>query len=714
MYSKWIKCGFILAMLLVSMVSLSMAACPWFIKNDLYTAQCGVLKDVPASAGLLANDPTATAVLDPASITIDPKYGTLDVNADGSFVYDPSPDIQSGTYVQFKYNATNGVCAAKYAGIAKIQVSCKCRPNMVTIPPICLPKTLDEIKAIIEAAGVDCLGCGDIASIIDLSKIELDEDGNPVPGTYPFLLKCYGCLDSFGSVTLTEGCTAVVEDFEVCEGTVPLELLEVAAIQEAKCVGCDAAPVLDFSGVIVENGFVAGGSYTGTCAGDTDCGGLDTGIITVFRKCEVSAPPVEICEGSTLDDLEQAVFHEEYDCTGEGCDASPVLSYENVITDENGFVIGGTYTVTCTVAPGCASSASGTITVVELCNAVAPDLTVCEGTTLADLQDMIDGVADCTGDDCDASPDVDTSGVTLVDGIVTGGSYTVTCTVGPDCESSATGTITVVPRCEVEALDFTTCVGQDTLETLAEQGYPAFCGDSCPDSTPVIDDSNVIVDENGFVTGGSYTATCSVGPDCESSATGNIVPEICEVPCTCEAVAPPIEVCSNKVTIAALIDMINEVDACDPVDDLNCDATPVIGTSGVTVSNGYVTGGTYTVTCTDNPLCEAATGNVIVVDCPCDCNAYAPDICLPIVCFYHNCKQYTYDEIKAEVIKQGGKCTGSECNKLTLELPSNIHWNYPGDYTYKVVCKNSAGTCVDKDEGTLSVKYDCGGCSHCG
>ena len=78
MYSKWIKSGFVLAMLLVSMVSLSMAACPWLIKNELYNAQCGVEKVVPASAGLLANDPGATAVLDPDSITIDAKYGTLD------------------------------------------------------------------------------------------------------------------------------------------------------------------------------------------------------------------------------------------------------------------------------------------------------------------------------------------------------------------------------------------------------------------------------------------------------------------------------------------------------------------------------------------------------------------------------------------------------------------------------------------------------------
>src|SRR5512141_1454585 len=133
MYSKWIKSGFVLAMLLVSMVSLSMAACPWFIKNEFYTAQCGVEKVVPASAGLLANDPTATAVLDPDAITIDAKYGTLDVNADGSFVFDPSPDIVSGTYVQFKYNATNGACAATVPGFAKIQVSCKCRPQVANV-----------------------------------------------------------------------------------------------------------------------------------------------------------------------------------------------------------------------------------------------------------------------------------------------------------------------------------------------------------------------------------------------------------------------------------------------------------------------------------------------------------------------------------------------------------------------------------------------------
>mgnify|MGYP000986188097 CR=1 FL=1 len=101
--------------------------CPFLIKNDLYTASCDEVKVVDADNGILANDPAGSVVLNPESITIDPKYGTLEVNEDGSFVYDPTVAtgrISSGTYVIFKYNANNGYCDSKYPGIAKIQVSC--------------------------------------------------------------------------------------------------------------------------------------------------------------------------------------------------------------------------------------------------------------------------------------------------------------------------------------------------------------------------------------------------------------------------------------------------------------------------------------------------------------------------------------------------------------------------------------------------------------
>ena len=81
---------------------------------------------VDASKGILANDLKGSIVLDPESITIDPKYGSIEVYEDGSFVYDPTgaTGLYSGVYVIFKYNANNGFCDGKYLGIAKIQIRC--------------------------------------------------------------------------------------------------------------------------------------------------------------------------------------------------------------------------------------------------------------------------------------------------------------------------------------------------------------------------------------------------------------------------------------------------------------------------------------------------------------------------------------------------------------------------------------------------------------
>jgi hypothetical protein len=165
MYPKWIKSGFILAMLLISMVSLSMAGCPWFIKNDLYTAQCGVLKEVPASKGILANDPAGTRVINPELIQIDPKYGTISVYEDGSFVYDPSgaTGIRSGIYVIFKYGANNGFCDAKYQGIAKIQVSCKFTPKV----ELCDGLDNNFNGKVDEDLGTDTCGVGACENTVD-------------------------------------------------------------------------------------------------------------------------------------------------------------------------------------------------------------------------------------------------------------------------------------------------------------------------------------------------------------------------------------------------------------------------------------------------------------------------------------------------------------------------------------------------------------------
>lgn len=106
--------------------SLCRSGCPWFIKNELYTTSCREVKEVDANKGILANDPAGSIVLDPESINIDPRYGTIEVWEDGSFTYDPTgaTRLYSGAYVIFKYRANNGRCDGKHPGIAKIQIRC--------------------------------------------------------------------------------------------------------------------------------------------------------------------------------------------------------------------------------------------------------------------------------------------------------------------------------------------------------------------------------------------------------------------------------------------------------------------------------------------------------------------------------------------------------------------------------------------------------------
>jgi hypothetical protein len=99
--------------------------CPWHPVSELYQATCGVPLVIDAAHGILANDPKGSTVINPESITIAPKYGTLSVESDGSFEYDPAAKITSGTYVIFTYGANNGNCDSSSPGTTKIQVYCK-------------------------------------------------------------------------------------------------------------------------------------------------------------------------------------------------------------------------------------------------------------------------------------------------------------------------------------------------------------------------------------------------------------------------------------------------------------------------------------------------------------------------------------------------------------------------------------------------------------
>jgi hypothetical protein len=186
-----------------------------------------------------------------------------------------------------------------------------------------------------------------------------------------------------------------------------------------------------------------------------------------------------------------------------------------VQTDADGHVAAGSYTVTCNPSEGESASDIGQITVrpMEKCTVNAPEIRVCEETLKSDL--------DFTGSECsecDATPVIDDSAVqTDADGHVTAGSYTVTCEASEGEATSAIGQVTVVKECQVLAPEIKVAWG-----TLKENLDFSAVGCSGCDATPVIDDSGVVVNKMGQVTGGTYTVTCETAEGCQSTANGKI------------------------------------------------------------------------------------------------------------------------------------------------------------------------------------------------
>ena len=65
------------------------------------------------------------------------------MRADGSFKYEASRTVPTGTYVVFYYKVTDGSCVSAQT-YAKIQVSCKCHAVAPSPPCYCMGVTLDE------------------------------------------------------------------------------------------------------------------------------------------------------------------------------------------------------------------------------------------------------------------------------------------------------------------------------------------------------------------------------------------------------------------------------------------------------------------------------------------------------------------------------------------------------------------------------------------
>jgi len=586
----------ILAALLMAMVSLSMAACPR-ANSDYYTgARCGAVLDI-ASPGILANDnrdPGATLkVVKADEITIDPKYGSIIVRDDGSFTYTAAANMNPSTVIGFYYNITDGKCTTTRHALVKIVVTCKCQVKVPQSPiNYCMPVTIDEIRADLIKKGAGCVGCGTTGNI-DLSQVNVNEEG-----CYPYYITgCKGCINGRGEICLVEPCEAEARDIEVCEGQFTLDQIKKMAMDNSTCIGdCDGPDVVVYDVTVDADGFViTGGYYIATC--HSACGDVtDRGEIKVWQLCDATAANLYVCPGTGIEAVKEWA-RENSSCGG--CDdVEPEFHIE---VDDNGHVTGGWYMVTCTVGPGCTSTATGKIIV--------------EGCTI-----------DAIG----------------------------TCIIRHDFLPAPTA--------------------QDILD---EDFVVCSCGE------PVIYEITYLGDINPYLQLWHYKAYCQTEHGCRVYGESDFEWGECgQIPCPCQADAPDLTICDNTYTEAQVKAMLAVNASCGNGD---CDTNPAI-VYDLKVTNGFVSGGSYTVTCDpEGSICPTTTdtGKVNVVDCACDCHPVAPNIC---ACIGHPLTD-------AQFIAKGAKCVGTNCPLPTIN-DDNVYYDTTGSYEYTVTCESGCAPAV--------------------
>jgi len=322
----------------------------------------------------------------------------------------------------------------------------------------------------------------------------------------------------------------------------------------------------------------------------------------------------------------------------------------------------GTYNVTLTVSNACGNNTkteTNYITVVEACEATAPDFSICEGTTVDD--DLFTS----WGANCSAGCNLTLS--YSFDGSTAGTySYNVTCDNGVCDPTTETGNVTVVAACEATAPDFSICEGT-TVDDDLFTSWGANCSAGC--------NLNLSYSFDGSTPGVySYNATCNDGVCGPDVATGNVT-----VVAACVATAPDFSICEGTTVDD---DLFTSWGA-------NCSAGCNLNLS---YSFDGSTAGTYSYNATCNGgVCgpDVATGNVTVVAA---CVATAPDFSI--------CAGTTVDD--ALFTTNGANCSAG----CSMALNYSFDGSTAGVYSYNATCDN--GVCTpDVATGNVMVVAAC-------
>ena len=660
MFNRYTKGIAVLAVLLISLISISSAA-SLYAKPDIYQGQCGVELSIPAP-GILAND-IPSSKLHVLSWTT-PSIGNVTVDTNGGFVYVPPQNIRSGTYAYFYYKATDGTGVTNQA-LVKIAVSCTCRGAAPDIN-VCLSTGTAITPAFLMSKGAGCIGCRDATPKFDLSKIP----AQPVIGEcYPYTVSCPGCNLVTGHVCFRGSCTITSVPFTVCPGITPTAN-QILASGSVSC-NCDTAPVISNIRLVGNHW-----EYTITC--QSECGpATGTGIVNIEPPCNISflafSIPLENCDGNVLPTAEQILELGVVTCS---CDETPAISNIHWVSQPPVGEWTGEYTITCTSAIGCITTETGTfnneLCVECKCAPTSEPFTICSGVTPTASQIVTDGKVSCG--DCDATPEI--SSIHLVGDHW---EYTITCTTGAECSKTATGTVNIESPCAPTSVPFTICSGiTPTVAQIMANGVVS-CGDC--DATPVI--SNVHLVGNHW----EYTITCTTALGCSKTATGTV-----NIETVCAPTSTAFTICTG---ITPTVDMIESegLVSCGA-----CDASPVISSIHLVGDHWE-----YTITCTTDLGCTKTGTGIVNIGQQCDITFLAFSI-PPESCAANTLP--TIDQILTLGVVN--------CNCDATPVISNIHWvsqppggEWTGEYT--ITCTSSIG-CVSTKIGTFN-NANCGHCT---
>jgi hypothetical protein len=665
MNSRWMNIIVVLTVALISLVTISSAA-GLLARPDLYTGgQCGAELSVPAP-GILKNDIKSTGpiqVKNPEKITLtDPKFGTVKVGADGSFVFTAAANLPASGYAYFYYRVTDGTSVSSQA-LVKITVYCKCRGAAPEIN-VC-PGTVIT-PAFLMSKGAGCMGCRDATPKFDLSRIP----AQPVAGQcYPYTVSCPACQLVTGHVCF-RGC----DDGNACTTD-----------------SCNPAGGCTIEQVVCDDG--------NACT--TDSCNPATGCTTEPVVCnDGNACTTDSCNPATGCTTEPAVCNDGNACTTDSCNPATGCTTEPVVCNDGNACT----TDSCNPATGCTTEPvvcnDGNACTTDSCNPATGCTTepvVCN-----------DGDA-CTTDSCNPATGCTTEPVVCndgnacttdacVDGVCV---YTpIVCDDGNPCTidyCDTNGCVHIPVNCDdQDACTTDSCVDGVCVHTpiVCNDGN-ACTTDACVDGVCVYT-SIVCNDGNACTTDSCNPATgcttedvvCDDGNVCTADSCNPDTGGCVYTSVSCDFVSPPVAFPLPAENCPDIMPADKEIIALAGLECTCLDSTPVIIVPPHEIDEGdpdpNIRTWEYTALC-GSPECGTYVTGEFASNCElpppdCDCAPTAPDLC--------SCKGFDFPMDQFEEL--GGGCYPAQDCDVTpmMEIDdSGVDYNTPGKtYPYTVTC----------------------------